>query len=141
MKKYITMLVGMVMAFCFYGCSDDVPSNPYKEYDLPIDCKGLNIEMGKAILIQNESDFNALFSSYQNLPPVDFDQSTLLLVKGESPNGIQSRAKDVQTDNGRVHVNIIIFKNYTCVMEKWVLGYILPKVKEEQIKLDINYQF
>ena len=67
MKKYITMLIGMVMAFCFYGCSDDVPSNPYKEYDLPIDCKGLNIEMGKAILIQNESDFNALFSSYQNL--------------------------------------------------------------------------
>ena len=135
--KYIHLIFVLI---CFVSCSNNSPNN-YREYDLPAGCQNLNVEMEKAILIQNEEDFNALFSAYQNMEPINFNKSALLIVKGVSTSGILSITKDIQISNKRFYINIAIVHGYTAVMEKWIVGYVVPKNLEiEDISLNIDYR-
>jgi len=149
MKKLILILsicIGMknihliFILICFVSCNNNSPNN-YKEYDLPAGCQELNIEMEKAILIQNEKDLNALFSAYQNIEPINFNKSALLIIKGESTSGILSMTKDIKIDNKRIYINIAIVHGYTTVMEKWIVGYVIPNnIEIEDISFNIDYR-
>ena len=72
---------------------------------------------------------------------INFNKSALLIIKGESTSGILSMTKDIKIDNKRIYINIAIVHGYTTVMEKWIVGYVIPNnIEIEDISFNIDYR-
>ncbi|WP_448787487.1 hypothetical protein [Bacteroides graminisolvens] len=135
-------ILSLLMLICMCACDSESENFIYKEYELPAKAGALdlNIETDKAVLINDEAEFQRVFSNFPNAKAVDFKNYTLLLVKGVSTSGIRSIEKTIlKTDNKymfAIHVN----KNSATVMEPWCLAYIIPKTSEENITLSVTYE-
>ena len=135
-------ILSLLMLICMCACDSESEDFIYKEYELPAKAGALdlNIETDKAVLINDEAEFQRVFSNFPNAKAVDFKNYTLLLVKGVSTSGIRSIEKTIlKTDNKymfAIHVN----KNSATVMEPWCLAYIIPKTSEENITLSVTYE-
>ena len=124
------------------ACDSESDGFIYKEYELPAKAGALdlNIETDKAVLINDEAEFQRVFSNFPNAKAVDFKNYTLLLVKGVSTSGIRSIEKTILKTDNKYMFTIQVNKNSATVMEPWCLAYIIPKTSEENIILSVTYE-
>ena len=95
-------ILSLLMLICMCACDSESEDFIYKEYELPAKAGALelDIETDKAVLINDEAEFQRVFSNFPNAKAVDFKNYTLLLVKGVSTSGIRSIEKTIlKTDN------------------------------------------
>lgn len=124
------------------ACDSESEDFIYKEYELPAKAGALelDIETDKAVLINDEAEFQRVFSNFPNAKAVDFKNYTLLLVKGVSTSGIRSIEKTILKTDNKYMFTIQVNKNSATVMEPWCLAYIIPKTSEENIILSVTYE-
>lgn len=124
------------------ACDSESEDFIYKEYELPAKAGALelDIETDKAVLINDEAEFQRVFSNFPNAKAVDFKNYTLLLVKGVSTSGIRSIEKTILKTDNKYMFTIQVNKNSATVMEPWCLAYIIPKTSEENITLSVTYE-
>ena len=135
-------ILSLLMLICMCACDSESEDFIYKEYELPAKAGALdlNIETDKAVLINDEAEFQRVFSNFPNAKAVDFKNYTLLLVKGVSTSGIRSIEKTILKTDNKYMFTIQVNKNIAAVMEPWCLAYIIPKTSEENITLSVTYE-
>mgnify|MGYP003492080653 FL=1 len=135
-------ILSLLMLICMYACDSESEDFIYKEYELPAKAGALelDIETDKAVLINDEAEFQRVFSNFPNAKAVDFKNYTLLLVKGVSTSGIRSIEKTILKTDNKYMFTIHVNKNIATVMEPWCLAYIIPKTSEENIILSVTYE-
>ena len=135
-------ILSLLMLICMCACDSESEDFIYKEYELPAKAGALdlNIETDKAVLINDEVEFERVFSNFPNAKAVDFKNYTLLLVKGVSTSGIRSIEKTILKTDNKYMFTIQVNKNIAAVMEPWCLAYIIPKTSEENITLSVTYE-
>ena len=163
MKKYITMIVGMVMTFCFYGCSDENIEidhsydniSAIQEYRLPENLEsgevlansGLDIDNEEIVLIANDSEFKNAFRNYSNnygeVLPIDFRSNKLLLVQGNCSKigHINKSLSQISDKKYQLTIEVTLTPFSPAVTYAWVAGYVIPNNMEiENISLSIDYK-
>lgn len=135
-------ILSLLMLICMCACDSESENFIYKEYELPAKAGALelDIETDKAVLINDEAEFQRVFSNFPNAKAVDFKNYTLLLVKGVSTSGIRSIEKTILKTDNKYMFTIQVNKNIAAVMEPWCLAYIIPKTSEENITLSVTYE-
>lgn len=135
-------ILSLLMLICMCACDSESEDFIYKEYELPAKAGALelDIETDKAVLINDEAEFQRVFSNFPNAKAVDFKNYTLLLVKGVSTSGIRSIEKTILKTDNKYMFTIQVNKNSATVMEPWCLAYIIPKTSEENITLSVTYE-
>ena len=135
-------ILSLLMLICMCACDSESENFIYKEYELPAKAGALelDIETDKAVLINDEAEFQRVFSNFPNAKAVDFKNYTLLLVKGVSTSGIRSIEKTILKTDNKYMFTIQVNKNSATVMEPWCLAYIVPKTSEENIILSVTYE-
>ena len=135
-------ILSLLMLICMCACDSESEDFIYKEYELPAKAGALelDIETDKAVLINDEAEFQRVFSNFPNAKAVDFKNYTLLLVKGVSTSGIRSIEKTILKTDNKYMFTIQVNKNIAAVMEPWCLAYIIPKTSEENITLSVTYE-
>ena len=135
-------ILSLLMLICMCACDSESEDFIYKEYELPAKAGALelDIETDKAVLINDEAEFQRVFSNFPNAKAVDFKNYTLLLVKGVSTSGIRSIEKTILKTDNKYMFTIYVNKNIATVMEPWCLAYIIPKTSEENITLSVTYE-
>ena len=135
-------ILSLLMLICMCACDSESEDFIYKEYELPAKAGALelDIETDKAVLINDEAEFQRVFSNFPNAKAVDFKNYTLLLVKGVSISGIRSIEKTILKTDNKYMFTIQVNKNSATVMEPWCLAYIIPKTSEENITLSVTYE-
>ena len=135
-------ILSLLMLICMCACDSESEDFIYKEYELPAKAGALelDIETDKAVLINDEAEFQRVFSNFPNAKAVDFKNYTLLLVKGVSTSGIRSIEKTILKTDNKYMFTIQVNKNIATVMEPWCLAYIIPKTSEENITLSVTYE-
>ena len=129
------------LVFLCSSCSnnDDIASEFYTYYNLPSDYN-MKVKKDQVIVINDEIEFQKLFSDYPHLNSVDFGKSTLLLIEGISMSGIEKIDKQIsKAENNKYEVIISVKMNSATVVESWSLAYLIPKTTAEDIVLTINY--
>lgn len=136
------IILSILMLICMCACDSESENFIYKEYELPAKAGALelDIETDKAVLINDEAEFQRVFSNFPNAKAVDFKNYTLLLVKGVSTSGITSIMKTILKTDNKYMFTIQVNKNIATVMEPWCLAYIIPKTSEENIILSVTYE-
>jgi len=100
----------------------------------------MKVKKDQVIVINDEIEFQKLFSDYPHLNSVDFGKSTLLLIEGISMSGIEKIDKQIsKAENNKYEVIINVKMNLATVVESWSLAYLIPKTTAEDIVLTINY--
>ncbi len=132
------LLVLFLICLC-NGCHDGESIPDFQVYNLPGHCE-LNIEVDTVVAVNSKAEFQALFSEYPEMRPVDFRKSTLLVAKGTSLKGIEKIDKEIVRTGGRLEITIDIKLNLTPVFQKWCLAYVVPKVETRNIIYAINYR-
>ena len=136
------IILSILMFICMCSCDSEYKDFLYKEYQLPAKpgALELNIETDKAVLINDKTEFQRVFSNFPNARAVDFKNYTLLLVKGVSTSGIRDIEKTISETDNKYIFTISVNGNGTTVMESWYLAYIIPKTSEENITLTVTYE-
>jgi hypothetical protein len=141
------IILSVLMLFCLCGCDSESDDDfIYREYQLPGEAMGgvylnlgLGIESDKAVLINDEAEFQRVFFNYPNARAVDFKKYTLLLVKSFPPSGVRDIEKTISKTDDKYVFTFNVARNGHAILDPWYLAYIIPKTSEENIILSVTY--
>lgn len=136
---FTKIMIAVVSLTAFASCSDDDEPGTVsaQKYDIPMECNA-KIEIGKVTVVNDEGTLNQIFEGY-DVPKVDFGKSELILVKGECNSGISNIKTDCKIKGNKMIVNVEITRNGLTVMQKWTVGYIVPRNSDLQVKYNVKY--
>jgi hypothetical protein len=119
---------------------------PFTEYSLEgTSCQWENLNYDETVIIINSAEEleNYISCTEGSYPEIDFSQYTLLLVSGETPNGIEEiTVKDLQQLSANEYeLNIEILLNDATVLQKWTIALVVEKLSgESAVELNIIYE-
>lgn len=152
MKKLKLFFI-LILSVCLFSCSDD-KENCCEEllqtesFELSEGCNWQKLEKNKLYRINNLKDLTAITDcqAETQLPKVDFDSHTLLVVSGVSPYGISEENGKHKIDNTLSTGNKFVFtvqlhNTLAAVLDEWTVAVIAPKIPNSKpIELVIKNQ-
>ncbi len=72
------------------------------------------------------------------LPEVNFQKYTLIYIQGESPHGIAKLESSLEPTQTCKILSIHIEQNYTNVMQRWNVAYLIDREDKPNIKLQYH---
>lgn len=134
-------LLPILFLFLLSGCDKKQSDLNYSEYQLPRNCE-LNLEEAKdmMVIINDQAKLQQILPNHQDLQPINFNEYSLLLVKGTSSYGIEKVEKAISIDeNSKCVLSITIMTNLACYAEPWVFAYIIPKTNTTDVIYTVSY--
>ncbi len=133
------MLVFAAFLLTFANCKDDADTaSGIRDYHLPFNCD-LDMVENEIVIINDDAVFDKLFAAYEALEIPNFDQQSLLVIKGLSNSGVAKVEKQILADEGKYVLDVKVQRNYAAVMRNWYVAYVLPKTDAEHITLKVAY--
>ncbi|MDR2962688.1 MAG: InlB B-repeat-containing protein [Bacteroidales bacterium] len=115
---------------------------PFTEYSLPISsCQWINFDQNQVFIINSEEEFQTYVSCTGNSSSgIDFAQYSLLLVSGQSSNGINNITKEIQQLSTNIYtLTVTITQQDSPIIENWVVSIFTSKLSDfASITLNIN---
>jgi hypothetical protein len=96
------------------------------------------------LVINSKDDFEKYFKNCASsarpntkleLPVVNFQKYTLIYIQGESTHGIAKLESSLASTESCKILSIHIEQNYTNVMQRWNVAYLIDKEDKPNIKL------
>lgn len=137
-NRLISILL-MAMAFMFtVACSsDDEPQQGVKKYDISL-LWNLDIEPGTVVTVTDNAAFDEIFKN-TDAPKVDFNKYSLVLVCDRANYGIEKIDSNYSIDSNKLNITVRAQCNTTTVMQKWVVGYLIPRNSSFSINYKVDY--
>ena len=126
------------------SCSNnDGNTASYRKYEIPTDVM-IETPDNQILTINTKDDFEKYFKNCVSsakpdtkieLPEVNFLKYTLIYIQGESPHGIAKLESSLEPIENCKILSIHIEQNYTNVMQRWNVAYLIDKEDKPNIKL------
>ena len=115
---------------------------PFTDYSLEeSSCQWIETEYNNVVVINSYMNLKKYtHCSKWNVPKINFDKKSLLLVSGRTPGGIGTLSKKLTKDRDGYLLQIEIELNETTIAgQDWQVAIIIPKLsKNSDIKLDVK---
>ncbi len=140
MKKILLVLMAMICIVT--GCKDE--KKVFTDITTTLGPCVSSSDFGKSddtiLLINNKQQLKQFCV---NAPAVNFAKQSLILVKGESCNGIVTiKTNFAENKNASYSLSIHVLQNFTCVVQGWYKCYLIPKISSIQdVSITINYGY
>lgn len=143
--KLFLAVVCFMMAISLCCCSkDDFIS--CKRYDIPREIE-LETPDNQILVINSEADFERYFGKVNAKLPKDkplakiaFNRFTLVYVQGMVGSGISECKSSLDTNFTPYILSVNIKQNYTDVITRWNVAYLIDKQEHPNIKLQLNIE-
>lgn len=151
MKKFMRSTIISAILSCILtlmaSCSNnDENTAPYRKYEIPTDVM-IETPDNQILTINTKDDFEKYFKNCASsarpntkleLPVVNFQKYTLIYIQGESPHGIAKLESSLEPIENCKILSIHIEQNYTNVMQRWNVAYLIDKEDKPNIKLQYH---
>lgn len=133
------------LVFEAYDTAKDISAS---RLTLPDGCQWKDgLEDGKIYRVGNAADLQALIScdarddeETTELPEVNFDKQSVLLIKGTSTAGIDKIDYDLILKNNQYKMGVFVAQNTATVIESWVLALVTNRAEADaEITPDVVY--
>ena len=130
MRRTIITAVLICIFTLVVSCSNsDENITSYSKYEVPTDIM-IETPDNQILVINSKDDFE--------LPVVNFQKYTLIYIQGESPHGIAKLESSLEPIENCKILSIHIEQNYTNVMQRWNVAYLIDKEDKPNIKLQYH---
>ena len=148
MKKIMRSTIISAILSCILtlmaSCSNsDKNITSYSKYEVPTDIM-IETPDNQILVINSKDDFEKYFKNCASsarpntkleLPVVNFQKYTLIYIQGESTHGIAKLESSLASTESCKILSIHIEQNYTNVMQRWNVAYLIDKEDKPNIKL------
>lgn len=143
--KLLFILICFITAIFICSCSkDDFIS--CKRYDIPNEIK-VETPDNQILVINTEADFeryfkevNAKIPKDKQLAKIAFNRFSLIYVQGMVVSGISEFKSSLDTNFTPYVLSINIKQNYSDVITRWNVAYLIDKQEHPNIKLQLNIE-
>lgn len=142
----ITAVLICILTFVVSCSNSDENATSYSKYEIPTDVM-IETPDNKILVINSKDEFEKYFKNYTSstrpdtkleLREVNFQRYTLIYVQGVSTHGIAKLGSSLDTTNNDKILSINIEQNFTCVMQRWNVAYLINKEDKPNIKLQFH---
>lgn len=153
MKKQFTYIAILFASFFIVNCGNNEITESYP-LDLDIidfSLTGTNcnwnwqaFQKDSFVVINSKEEFVArIICQDDNVPAIDFENSTLLFTWGPTTTGVHSIDKHIkQTSKTNYILSIDVKLNMAAVPQGWYIAILTPKLSSKSnIELDINLHY
>ena len=144
MKRTIITAVLICIFTLVVSCSNsDENITSYSKYEVPTDIM-IETPDNQILVINSKDDFEKYFKNCVSsakpdtkieLPEVNFLKYRLIYIQGESTHGIAKLESSLaSTENCKI-LSIHIEQNFTNVMQRWNVAYLIDREDKPNIKL------
>lgn len=147
MRRTIITAVLICIFTLVVSCSNsDENITSYSKYEIPTDIM-IETPDNQILVINSKDDFEKYFKNCASsarpntkleLPVVNFQKYTLIYIQGESPHGIAKLESSLEPIENCKILSIHIEQNYTNVMQRWNVAYLIDKEDKPNIKLQYH---
>ena len=144
MKRTIITAVLICIFTLVVSCSNsDENITSYSKYEVPTDIM-IETPDNQILVINSKDDFEKYFKNCVSsakpdtkieLPEVNFLKYTLIYIQGESTHGIAKLESSLTSTESCKILSIHIEQNFTNVMQRWNVAYLIDKEDKPNIKL------
>jgi len=148
MKKIMRSTIISVILNCILtlmaSCSNnDENTASYRKYEIPTDVM-IETPDNQILTINTKDDFEKYFKNCVSsakpdtkieLPEVNFLKYTLIYIQGESTHGIAKLESSLASTESCKILSIHIEQNFTNVMQRWNVAYLIDREDRPNIKL------
>lgn len=142
-RTIITAVLISILTFvvCCSNCDENATS--YSKYEIPTDVM-IETPDNQILIINSKDDFEKYFTNCTNsaktntkifLPEVNFQKYTLIYVQGASTRGIAKLESTLETADNNKILSVHIEQNFTNVIQRWNVAYLINKEEKPNIKL------
>ena len=147
MKRTIITAVLICIFTLVVSCSNsDENITSYSKYEVPTDIM-IETPDNQILTINTKDDFEKYFKNCVSsakpdtkieLPEVNFLKYTLIYIQGESTHGIAKLESSLASTESCKILSIHIEQNFTNVMQRWNVAYLIDKEDKPNIKLQYH---
>ena len=148
MKKIMRSTIISAILSCILtlmaSCSNsDENITSYSKYEVPTDIM-IETPDNQILVINSKDDFEKYFKNCASsarpntkleLPVVNFQKYTLIYIQGESTHGIAKLESSLASTESCKILSIHIEQNFTNVMQRWNVAYLIDREDKPNIKL------
>lgn len=148
MKKILRSTIISAVLICIFtlvvSCSNsDENITSYSKYEVPTDIM-IETPDNQILVINSKDDFEKYFKNCVSsakpdtkieLPEVNFLKYTLIYIQGESTHGIAKLESSLASTESCKILSIHIEQNFTNVMQRWNVAYLIDREDKPNIKL------
>ena len=148
MKKIMRSTIISAILSCtltlMASCSNnDENTASYRKYEIPTDVM-IETPDNQILTINTKDDFEKYFKNCVSsakpdtkieLPEVNFLKYTLIYIQGESTHGIAKLESSLASTESCKILSIHIDQNFTNVMQRWNVAYLIDREDKPNIKL------
>lgn len=142
-KLLFVFICFITISIC--GCSkEDMVSG--KKYEMAKDIQ-VSFSDNQILVINSEGEFikyfkevNAKLPKEKQLASVNFKKCTLIYVQGMTPKGISEIKSFLTTDATPYVLSVNIKQNFSDVITRWNVAYLIDKQEHPNVKLQLNIE-
>ncbi len=144
MRRTIITAVLICIFTLVVSCSNsDENITSYSKYEVPTDIM-IETPDNQILTINTKDDFEKYFKNCVSsakpdtkieLPEVNFLKYTLIYIQGESTHGIAKLESSLASTESCKILSIHIEQNFTNVMQRWNVAYLIDREDKPNIKL------
>lgn len=144
MRRTIITAVLICIFTLVVSCSNsDENITSYSKYEVPTDIM-IETPDNQILVINSKDDFEKYFKNCVSsakpdtkieLPEVNFLKYTLIYIQGESTHGIAKLESSLASTESCKILSIHIDQNFTNVMQRWNVAYLIDREDKPNIKL------
>lgn len=143
MKKFSSLFISFILVFCSCQSYTEENTASYRKYEIPTDVM-IETPDNQILTINTKDDFEKYFKNCVSsakpdtkieLPEVNFLKYTLIYIQGESTHGIAKLESSLTSTESCKILSIHIEQNFTNVMQRWNVAYLIDKEDKPNIKL------
>lgn len=144
MRRTIITAVLICIFTLVVSCSNsDENITSYSKYEVPTDIM-IETPDNQILVINSKDDFEKYFKNCVSsakpdtkieLPEVNFLKYTLIYIQGESTHGIAKLESSLASTESCKILSIHIEQNFTNVMQRWNVAYLIDREDKPNIKL------
>ena len=142
----ISAILSCILTLMASCSNNDGNTASYRKYEIPTDVM-IETPDNQILTINTKDDFEKYFKNCASsarpntkleLPVVNFQKYTLIYIQGESPHGIAKLESSLEPIENCKILSIHIEQNYTNVMQRWNVAYLIDKEDKPNIKLQYH---
>ena len=131
----ISAILSCILTLMASCSNNDENTASYRKYEIPTDAM-IETPDNQILTINTKDDFEKYFKNCASsarpntkleLPVVNFQKYTLIYIQGESPHGIAKLESSLEPIENCKILSIHIEQNYTNVMQRWNVAYLIDK--------------
>lgn len=143
MKKFSSLFISFILVFCSCQSYTEENTASYRKYEIPTDVM-IETPDNQILTINTKDDFEKYFKNCVSsakpdtkieLPEVNFLKYTLIYIQGESTHGIAKLESSLASTESCKILSIHIEQNFTNVMQRWNVAYLIDREDKPNIKL------